>query len=94
MIPHLPRIGNERAVVSEAAVRWRQSKEDPIMDHTRQDVPSEPPSPSVEAPFLVRAFGYATHGYWAMLTALFDGLSEYEARKGGQHHAPQPLPAA
>jgi len=55
--------------------------------------PAELPSLIVDS-LLVRAFGFATDRYWALLEALFDGLYEYDMRKGGSDHAPAPLPAA
>lgn len=55
----------------------------------------EPPSPLVaETSFPARAWGLAADRYWALLEALFDGLREYDARKGGLDHAPAPLPVA
>ena len=52
----------------------------------------KPPSSGNDFPTL--AYGYGTSQYWQFLDALLDGLLEYEAKQGGQVHAPEPLPAA
>jgi hypothetical protein len=67
------------------------------MEQQSQTLTAEPASSQVvEVPsYPVRAFGYGTPRYWALLEALVDGLRAYEvALVGGKEHASTPLPAA
>ena len=52
------------------------------------------PLPVGTPSYPVLAFGTGTPRYRAFLEALFQGLADYEARKGVQHHGATPLPAA
>jgi hypothetical protein len=70
------------------------AQEERGVDQCCQSVDEELPVERREGSYPKQAFGPDTNSYWSFLDAILSGLSAYEARFEGRHHATQPLPVA